>query len=145
MKYQNIYKGINSRLDEIQAALLSVKLKYLDAETAARRKAASFYLNNIKNPKIVLPTQHFPEGHVWHVFTVRVSDRVAFQQYLKSKHVETNIHYPVPPHQQPAYKELAGVSCPVSEQIHNEIISIPLSPVLSQAELQTVVDTLNSY
>lgn len=145
VKYQNIYKGVNSRLDEIQAALLGVKLKYLDKETAARQQAALFYLNNIKNEKITLPGVENAAGHVWHVFTLRVKDRDNFQQYLQSNGVETIIHYPVPPHHQPAYKDLAKLDYPISEEIHREIISIPFGPLLTMDELQYVVDIVNKY
>lgn len=145
VKYQNIYKGINSRLDEIQAALLAVKLKYLDNETMLRQKAADFYLNNIKNNKIVLPHVVNAGAHVWHVFTVRTNNRDDFKEYLASHGVETIIHYPIAPHRQAAYKELSGMSFPVSEKIHEEIISIPFSPLLTQQELQYVVDVVNNY
>ena len=144
-KYHNLYKSVNSRLDEVQAALLSVKLKYLPTETLARQKAADFYLNNIKNPKITLPFFTNTESHVWHLFTVKVKDRTAFQEYLLSKGVETNIHYPVPPHKQPAYKELSDLNFPISEEIHQQIISIPISPIISTDELKYVVNVVNEY
>jgi dTDP-4-amino-4,6-dideoxygalactose transaminase len=144
-KYHNLYKGINSRLDEIQAALLTVKLKYLDAETSQRREAASFYLNNIVNSKIVLPSVTRYEAHVFHIFPVRVNDRQHFQQYLSDKGIETNIHYPIPPHQQPAYQEISSLSFPISELIHKEIISLPMSPILSAKDLAYIVEVINNY
>lgn len=144
-KYHNLYKGINSRLDEIQAALLTIKLKYLDTETAQRREAANYYLRNIVNPKITLPVVITKEAHVFHVFTLRVADRQHFQQYLFNKGIETNIHYPIPPHEQPAYKELSGLSFPISEIIHQEIISIPMSPIMSEKDLAYIVEVINNY
>jgi dTDP-4-amino-4,6-dideoxygalactose transaminase len=144
-KYHNLYKGINSRLDELQAALLSVKLKYLDAETSHRRKAANVYLNKIENPKVVLPSISTWEAHVFHIFPVRVKDRQHFQQYLTDRGIETNIHYPIPPHQQPAYKEISDLSFPISELIHKEIISLPMSPILSATDLAYIVEVINNY
>lgn len=145
VKYHNLYKSVNSRLDEVQAALLSVKLKYLPTETLARQKAADYYLKNIKNPKITLPFLTNTAAHVWHLFAVKVKDRTGFQAYLLSKEVETNIHYPVPPHKQPAYKELCDSSFPVSEEIHEEIISLPISPIITKEELKFVTNVVNSY
>jgi dTDP-4-amino-4,6-dideoxygalactose transaminase len=145
IKYNNLYKGINSRLDELQAALLSVKLKYLDKETRYRQEVAQVYLNEIKNDKIITPTLTTKEGHVWHLFTVRVKDRKSFQEYLKGNNIETVIHYPVPPHKQTAYKEFNKLHFPVSEQIHNEIISLPISPIISDNELKHIIETVNSY
>lgn len=144
-KYQNLYKGINSRLDELQAALLAVKLKYLDQETLRRREAANYYLQYIKNDKIVLPVVTSPEAHVFHVFVVRVQNRQHFQQYLIENKIETIIHYPIPPHQQPAYKDLGMLEFPLSELIHKEIISLPLSPVMSEKDIKYVVDIINKY
>ncbi len=145
VKYHNLFKSVNSRLDEVQAALLSIKLKYLAQETEQRRSAADFYLQHISNSKIILPVVRAREAHVWHLFSVRVKDRAAFQQYLKENNVETNIHYPVPPHRQPAYKELAHLDFPISEAIHNEIISLPISPIMTPEELQYVADVVNKY
>ncbi len=145
IKYHNLYVGINSRLDEMQAAFLSIKLKDLQNETDKRQSAASFYLNNIKNKKIILPQVVPEKSHVWHLFPVRVADREKFQNYLTANNIETNIHYPVPPHKQPAYKEWNNLSFPISEQIHSEIISIPISGIMTQEELQTVANTINKY
>ena len=145
VKYHNLYKSVNSRLDEVQAALLSVKLKYLPNETTARQDAADFYLNNITNDKIILPFLTTKAAHVWHLFAVKVKNRTAFQEFLFSKGIETNIHYPIPPHKQQAYKELCDLSFPISENIHQEIISIPISPIMTNAELKYVVDVVNEY
>lgn len=145
VKYHNLYVGINSRLDELQAAFLSIKLKDLQDETEKRQAAANFYLNNIRNEKIILPQVPPEKSHVWHLFPIRVADREHFQKYLTKNNIETNIHYPVPPHKQPAYKEWSNTSFPISEQIHREIISIPISGIMTQEELQIVADTINKY
>ncbi len=150
VKYENRYRGINSRLDELQAALLSVKLRSLDEDNKIRRKIAQYYIDNITNNNIVLP---FKQGisvtamcsHVFHVFAVRVADRKKFQQYLSDNGVQTVIHYPIPPHKQLAYSEWEQLSYPLSEKIHNEIISLPISPVMSEAEYSTVVEIINNY
>lgn len=148
-KYENIYLGLNSRLDELQAAFLSVKLKKLDEENAIRRAVADHYLNNIKNKKIILPhvndTAKNDLSIVWHVFTVRAERRDEFQSYLTTNNMQTVIHYPIPPHKQAAYKEWNNQSFPISEQIHNEIISLPISPVMDQAEVKRVVEIVNAY
>lgn len=144
-KYHNLYKGVNSRLDEIEAAILSVKLKYLDEENAARRKAVREYLAGIRNDALALPYAKSDEGHVWHVFTVRTKNRDALQKYLTEKGIETIIHYPVPPHKQPAYKEWNTQSYPITEEIHATILSLPLSPVQTPAQTQEVVDAVNAF
>ena len=118
-KYYNSYKGMNSRLDELQASLLNVKLPYLDGDNEYRRKIAKKYLSEIKNPKVKLPKYDGAKDHVFHVFAVLCNDRNGLQQYLKDNNVQTMIHYPVPPHHQKAYKELKDQQFPVSEQIHN--------------------------
>ena len=144
-KYENIYQGLNSRLDEIQAAILDVKLKYLDSDNARRKEIAQYYLKNIKNPLISLPQTYSENSHVWHVFVIRVKDRAKFQSYLNDNGIQTIIHYPIPPHKQECYKELNHLSFPITEQIHNEIISIPISPVMSDDEARKVVEVVNSY
>ncbi|MDY3133438.1 MAG: DegT/DnrJ/EryC1/StrS family aminotransferase [Campylobacter lanienae] len=144
-KYENIYQGLNSRLDEIQAAVLDVKLKYLDSDNAKRKEIAQYYLQNIKNPLIYLPQTYSENSHVWHVFVVRVKDRARFQSYLNDNGIQTIIHYPIPPHKQECYKELTHLSFKITEQIHSEIISIPISPVMSDNEIQKVVEVINSY
>ena len=144
-KYENIYQGINSRLDEIQAAVLDVKLKYLDSDNAKRKEIAQYYLQNIKNPLISLPQTYSENSHVWHLFVVRVKDRARFQNYLNDNGIQTIIHYPIPPHKQECYKELNHLSFKITEQIHSEIISIPISPVMSDSQIQKVVEAINSY
>lgn len=144
-KYENIYQGLNSRLDEIQAAVLDVKLKYLDSDNAKRKEIAQYYLQNIKNPLISLPQTYSENSHVWHLFVVRVKDRARFQSYLNDNGIQTIIHYPIPPHKQECYNELNYLSFPITEQIHNEIISLPISPVMSDDEVRKVVEVVNSY
>ena len=150
VKYQNLYQGINSRLDEVQAALLSVKLKVLDADNAYRRKIAQYYTDHISNDAIHLPIVKGTdllnnESHVWHLFTIRTADRNRLQEYLTANDIQTVIHYPIPPHKQEAYKELAGMSFPLSEKIHNEIISLPISPVMAEENYHKVSEVLNAY
>nr|WP_297939118.1 DegT/DnrJ/EryC1/StrS family aminotransferase [uncultured Lachnoclostridium sp.] len=144
-KYHNIYKGVNSRLDELNAAILDVKLKYLDEDNEKRRRIANEYLNKIANKKIILPRIKSDESTVWHVFTVRTEKRDEFQKYLKENGIESIIHYPIPPHKQLAYKEWNNDCYPISEEIHRTIISIPISPVLSFAECQKIIDVINLY
>jgi len=145
-KYHNIYQGVNSRLDEIQAAILDVKLPYLDRDNQKRRKIANYYLENIKNKKIITPLCPVNEkSHVWHVFALRTEKRNEFQQYLKENEIQTLIHYPIPPHKQPCYKEWNNLSFPITEEIHNTIISIPISPVMNDDEIQKVADVINRY
>lgn len=144
-KYCHIYKGINSRLDEIQAAVLDVKLPHLDDDNNRRRKIAKYYRENIKNPKIILPQTYDEKAHVWHVFAVRTKNRNEFQDYLKQNDIQTLIHYPTPPHKQEAYKEWNNLSYPISEEIHNTIISIPISPVMTDTEIKRVVEVINAY
>ncbi|MXN91924.1 aminotransferase [Flavobacterium sp. Sd200] len=145
-KYVNKYKGLNSRLDEIQAAVLDVKLKYLDHENERRRQIARFYTDAINNPEII-PSQ-WPDNdkqHVWHLFVIRTRNREKLQQYLSQNGIQTLIHYPTPPHRQVAYKEFSHLSFPVTQQIHEEVLSLPISPVLTDEEIQKVVTTLNNY
>ena len=144
-KYCNLYKGINSRLDEIQAAILDVKLPHLDKDNERRRQIAKYYRENIKNPKLILPEAYDEKAHVWHVFAVRTEDRDGFQQYLTQNEIQTIIHYPTPPHKQEAYKEWNNLSFPITEEIHNTIISIPISPVMTDEEVQRVMEVLNGY
>lgn len=144
-KYHHIYKGLNSRLDEIQAAVLDVKLPYLIQDNQRRREIAKYYRENIKNPQIVLPQTYDEKAHVWHVFAVRAAERDRFQEYLNDNGVQTIIHYPTPPHKQPAYAEWNSLSFPVTEQIHREIISLPISPVMTDEEVKQVVEIVNAY
>ena len=144
-KYENIYQGINSRLDEIQAAFLNVKLKYIQKDIDCRRKTADYYLENIKNLEIILPKVNKRKGHVWHLFVIRTSNRYRLQKYLSKKGVQTIIHYPIPPHKQKAYKIFNHLDFPITEQIHNEVLSLPLSAVMNQKEISNVVSSINSY
>jgi dTDP-4-amino-4,6-dideoxygalactose transaminase len=126
--------------------VLDVKLKYLDAENAKRREVVNYYLENIKNPTIVLPQQPENENeHVWHLFVVRTANRQALQQYLTNNGIQTLIHYPIPPYRQEAYKDMAHLSFPITEKIHNEVLSLPVSPVLTKDEVKKVVEVLNNY
>lgn len=146
VKYHFPYRGTNSRLDEIQAALLRVKLPHLDDDNAIRRRIAERYCSGIKNPNIVLPS--LPDDamqNVWHVFPVQVRNRAEFQQYLSDNGIQTVIHYPIPPHRQPAYVEWHGLTLPITEKIHEEIISLPISPVMTEDEVDRVVDVVNDY
>jgi len=145
IKYQNKYKGINSRLDELQAALLSVKLKTLDQETAVKRDIANRYLTEIKNPKITLPDVKLQDAHVWHLFVIRVQQRDAFQRYLTESQIQTVIHYPIPPHKQAAYKEWNHLYFPISEEIHNEVLSLPISAVMTTIEVDTIIAAINKW
>ena len=148
-KYINDFKGLNSRLDEIQAAVLRVKLKRLDSDNQRRREIAQFYLDNIKHPEIILPTSMtFVEcrlDHVWHLFVIRSKNRDKLKNYLEIIGIQTLIHYPVPPHKQQAYREMNGYRLPITELIHDEVLSLPISPVLEQSEIEQVVEAINSY
>ena len=144
-KYENIYKGLNSRLDEIQAAFLNVKLKYIQDDIENRRKVANFYLTNINNKNIILPTVLNEEGHVWHLFVIRTENRNRLQEYLKKNDVQTLIHYPIPIHKQQAYRAFNNLSLPITEKIHNETISLPLSAVMSKKDIDSIIKILNKY
>lgn len=145
-KYINLYKGRNSRLDEIQAAVLSVKLKGLDSDNAKRREIAAHYANEINNPLVRLPQMPpNPLEHVWHLFVVRTQNRSSLQAFLQDRSIQTLIHYPVPPHKQGAYRELNGLSLPVTETIHEEVLSLPISPVMSANEVSHVIDAVNAF
>ena len=144
-KYHNIYQGVNSRLDEIQAAVLDVKLKYLDADNARRREIARYYRDNIKNPEIILPQTVDEASHVWHLFVVRVKNREKFQQYLADNGIQCLIHYPIPPHKQEAYREWNDLSFPITEMIHREVVSLPISPVMTDAEVEKVTIAINNF
>ena len=144
-KYENIYQGLNSRLDEIQAAFLNVKLKHIQSDIIARRKAANYYLENIKNPSIILPEVINEEGHVWHLFVIKTKKRVELQKYLSDNGVQTLIHYPIPPYKQEAYKGFNQLSFPITEKIHEEVLSLPLSPVIDEKEIIEVVKAINLF
>lgn len=144
-KYVNDYKGINSRLDEIQAAVLSVKLNYLDSENARRREVANYYLENIKNDKIALPFYENIEAHVFHLFIIRTENRLELQSYMLENGVQTQVHYPTPPHKQQAYKEYSHFSFPITERIHKEVLSLPLYIGITDDEVKEIVDVINKY
>jgi dTDP-4-amino-4,6-dideoxygalactose transaminase len=144
-KYENEYLGINSRLDEIQAAILSCKLPVLDQDNELRRLVAKRYLSEVKNKKIQLPCFDGSANHVFHLFVVRVEDRASFMKYLKEKNVGCLIHYPIPPHQQEALSELNHLHFPITEKIHKEVVSIPISPVITVDQVKVVISVLNSY
>ncbi|WP_288364831.1 DegT/DnrJ/EryC1/StrS family aminotransferase [uncultured Acinetobacter sp.] len=148
-KYKNLVPGVNSRLDEIQAAMLDIKLKYLDQETAHRRKIAKLYLQRIVNPLIKLPlAQKNPEEyqqHVWHLFVIHTEHREALQKYLGEQGVQTLIHYPIPPHKQQAYKAWNDLNYPISEQVHAEVMSLPIGPTLSVEEAEKVIQICNNF
>ena len=144
-KYENLYKGVNSRLDELQAAVLSVKLKYLDEENEKRRKIAKLYLDGIRNEKLILPEAGNDESHVWHLFVVRTKERDKFQKHLLESGIETLIHYPVPPHKQKAYSEWNAQKYPITEEIHNTVLSLPLYPTLTEEEIQKVIEACNAF
>lgn len=144
-KYVFQYRGRNSRLDEIQAAVLSVKLKYLDEDTQMRKKIAEYYIQYIKNPQIIIQQVDDWEQQVFHLFTVRCKQRDRLQQYLSENGIQTLIHYPIPPHKQECYKDWNDQSFPITEQIHREILSLPMSPFLSMEEVKIIVATLNFF
>jgi dTDP-4-amino-4,6-dideoxygalactose transaminase len=142
-KYVNDYQGLNSRLDEIQAAVLRVKLKRLDEDNQKRRGVADYYMQNIKHPDIILPKVDY--GHVWHLFVIRCKERDRLQSYLSELGVQTMIHYPIPPHKQLAYSDFNNMCFPVTEEIHREVLSLPISPVSQKEELRCIVKYISSY
>ncbi len=144
-KYHNRYRGVNSRLDEIQAAMLLVKLKHLDETNAYRRNIARRYRKEIINPKLILPNAENEESHVWHLFVTRTRERHAFQKHLADSGVGSLIHYPVPPHKQLAYKQWNSESYPIAEEIHDTVLSIPLHNLLTNAEVSVIIGACNSF
>jgi dTDP-4-amino-4,6-dideoxygalactose transaminase len=144
-KYENKYQGLNSRLDEIQAAFLNVKLKYIQNDIEGRRRVANYYLENIKNPSIILPQVINKEGHVWHLFVLRTEDREKLQKYLNENGIQTIIHYPIPTHKQEAYSEFNKLSFPITEKNHKEVLSLPINKVLLKSEVAYIVKILNKY
>ncbi len=148
VKYQNEYIGLNSRLDELQAAFLNVKLPHLDKENNIRRAIAKRYLSEIKNDKIILPILSLREtkqSHVFHLFVIRTKNRDDLQNYLLENGIQTLIHYPIPPHKQKAFSSWNNLSFPITEKIHQEVLSLPISPVLADDEVSYVVEILNKY
>ena len=145
-KYQNIYKGFNSRLDEIQAAMLRVKLKYLENETKRRQEIATTYKAGIHNPIVVLPeTKENTKSHVFHLYVVRSLKRDALQKHLIDNDIQTLIHYPTPPHHQQAYREWRSSKYPLSEGLHKEVLSLPIGPTMADHEVSWVMDVVNSF
>ena len=165
-KYRNLFKGLNSRMDEIQAAILRVKLPRLDADNQKRREIAQYYMDHIKHPDIVLPLlensklkdrsselQNLPApcsalhtpSHIWHLFIIRATKRDELQKYLTENDVQTLIHYPIPPHKQLAYKEWKHISLPLTESIHNHVLSLPMSPLMNEIEAEFVVKMINRF
>ena len=144
-KYKNLFQGVNSRLDEIQAAMLNVKLSYLENEIVHRRDVANAYLKGINNKAIILPAKENDSAHVWHVFVIRCAHRDELQKYLADNGVQTLIHYPVPPHQQPAYKEWNELSYPIAEEIHAEVLSLPIGPTMTMEDVNRVIQICNEF
>jgi dTDP-4-amino-4,6-dideoxygalactose transaminase len=144
-KYENLYQGVNSRLDEIQAAMLRVKLPYLEAETTRRQQIAQAYRSGITNPLVTLPNVIDELTHVWHLFVVRCEQREALQNYLTEKGIQTLIHYPVAPHKQQAYSQWNNISLPVTEEIHQQVLSLPLDPTMSEEAVAQVIAAVNGF
>ena len=145
VKYENEIIGVNSRLDELQAAFLNIKLKQLDSENEFRRRTAKRYLSEIKNDKIILPNWDLSQNHVFHLFIIRTSNRIDLQNYLKENAIETMIHYPIPPHKQNAFPNWNQLSFPITEKIHDEVLSIPLNSGLEASEVEHIITILNHY
>lgn len=149
-KYRNRFKGFNSRLDEIQAAILRIKLKHLDDDNDARRRIAQAYIDGINNRNITLPATagnilSDMRHHVWHLFVVRCAKRAALQRHLESRGIQTLIHYPIPPHQQQAYEEWHGAAFPLTETLHQQVLSLPISPTMSQQQAEHVIAACNDF
>jgi len=150
-KYENLYQGVNSRLDEMQAALLRVKLKHLDTETQRRQQIAAMYCEGIDNSAIALPIQNskfniqYCASHVWHLFVIRTTEREELQSYLTEQGIQTLIHYPIAPHHQQAYADWKKQSYPITEAIHNEVLSLPISPVITDEQVQKVIKEVNRF
>lgn len=145
-KYKNQFQGVNSRLDEIQAALLRVKLNYLDQEIASRRRIAEKYLEGINNPTIHMPAViNSSESHVWHLFVTRCEKRSTFQEYLTNRGIQTLIHYPTPPHKQEAYKDWNQFSYPITEKMHQQVLSLPMGPTMTHEQVNEVINACNDF
>jgi dTDP-4-amino-4,6-dideoxygalactose transaminase len=144
-KYKSDLRGVNSRLDEVQAAFLNLKLKHLDADNDHRRKMAEHYLKKIKNPQLKLPFYNGSKNHVFHVFQILCDTREKLQDYLTSNRVETSIHYPIPPHRQKAYQGWKQIDLPITEKIHQTTLSIPLHPTIELEEVEKIIALLNAY
>lgn len=147
VKYENKFSGLNSRMDEIQAGILSIKLKYLDDENTKRKGIAKYYLNHINNPEIILPEiiNGKSDSHVWHLFVIRTKRRDELKEYLEKNEVQTVIHYPIPPHKQKCYEKLNNLKFEITEKIHKEVLSLPISPILAQKDMVRIVDLINKF
>lgn len=145
VKYHNDFIGVNSRLDELQAAFLNVKLPDLDKDNQRRRAIAKRYLSEIKNDKISLPFYNGSENHVFHLFVIRTKNRTDLQTYLTENGIQSQIHYPIPPHKQKALLQFAHLSFPITEMMHDEVLSLPMSPVLTDDEVDYVVKISNQF
>ncbi|MCE2571532.1 DegT/DnrJ/EryC1/StrS family aminotransferase [Motilimonas eburnea] len=143
-KYENLYQGINSRLDEIQAAMLRVKLPYLKAEIEHRRMVAKAYIEGITHPEVQLPI-FYGDQHVWHLFVVRTSHRDNLQSWLEQQGIQSLIHYPIPPHKQAAYPEISNLNFPITESLHKEVLSLPISPIMSLGDVRAVITAVNEF
>ncbi|MGY3975432.1 DegT/DnrJ/EryC1/StrS family aminotransferase [Aeromonas mytilicola] len=144
-KYENLYQGVNSRLDEIQAAMMRVKLPYLEGETARRQNIAQSYRARINNPLVKLPNVENEGAHVWHLFVVRCDVREQLQQWLSEQNIQTLIHYPIPPHKQQAYPQYQDYLLPVTERIHQQVLSLPIDPTMSDEAVTRVIDAVNGF
>ncbi|MGN0213615.1 MAG: DegT/DnrJ/EryC1/StrS family aminotransferase [Muribaculaceae bacterium] len=144
-RYHNIYKGVNCRIDEIQAAILRVKLRHLDEETNRRQAVADAYTKNINNPAITTPTSFSNMRQVWHQYPIMVTARDEFREYLKMNGVDTDIHYAVPPHLQPCYKELANSTLPVTEHIANHEVSLPIGAPITVNDATIIAQIINGF
>ena len=145
VKYENEIVGVNSRLDELQAAFLNIKLNHLEAENEFRRRVAKRYLSEIKNNKLVMPSWDLSQNHVFHLFVIRTSNRIDLQNYLKENGIETIIHYPIPPHKQKALSNWNNLTFPITEKIHDEVLSIPINSSLTNDEIDQIIQILNHY
>ncbi|WP_438989046.1 DegT/DnrJ/EryC1/StrS family aminotransferase [Polaribacter sp.] len=147
VKYENKFSGLNSRMDEIQAGILSVKLKYLDNENKKRKEIAQYYLNHINNPVIILPKiiTGNVDSHVWHLFVIRSKRRDELKEYLEKNEVQTVIHYPIPPHKQKCYEKLNNLKFEITEKIHKEVLSLPISPILPEKDMVRIADLINKF
>ncbi|MGF1730481.1 DegT/DnrJ/EryC1/StrS family aminotransferase [Photobacterium kasasachensis] len=145
VKYENIYQGVNSRLDEIQAAMLSVKLKHIDEEVSKRQEIAQRYVNGINNPLVTLPTITRKESNVWHLFVVKTEYRDELQAHLSNEGISSLVHYPIPPHKQQAYTEYNHLSLPFTELLHRQVLSLPISPVMTLADVDYIIEKVNAF
>jgi dTDP-4-amino-4,6-dideoxygalactose transaminase len=145
VKYQHLYQGVNSRLDEIQAAMLRVKLAHLDDDIRQRQRVARRYRDRIRHPLIQLPEVVIEESHSWHLFVVRCAHRDALQKHLYAQGIQTLVHYPIPPHRQPAYTSMRHVHLPLTEQLHDEVLSLPISPIMRSDDVDSVIAACQSF